>query len=271
MNPELPPQQTNDESFLLHKWYADCISDTGDTLIAYHGLARWKKLTICYSSLLTLIGDAPVSTQYSIKRDEEPSCEGSVVRWHSQDLGLEGMWTAIDPAYSETLFSSRAGVVNWRCLQPRASVEIRWGNGRTLSGLGYVERLEMSIPPWKLPVDELLWGRFVSRSDSLVWIDWRGPVHKRLFLHNGLRIESGNVEEHMISFGTAASLTFGQSALLRKGELGTVALAALSMIKKLLPRRILDVEETKWRSRATFTYAEPHEGWAIHEVVKWPR
>ena len=129
----------------------------------------------------------------------------------------------------------------------------------------------MTVPPWKLPIDKLLWGRFLNESDSLVWIDWRGPVSTKLVLHNGRRSDAADVSESTVSFGESGLLTFGKRTVLREGKLGTVALAALSAIKKLLPRKVLSVNETKWRSRAQLKNPDPREGWAIHEVVKWPR
>ena len=41
-------------------------------------------------------------------------------------------------------------------------------------GTGYAERLELSIRPWRLPIRELRWGRFVSEGASMAWIDWQG-------------------------------------------------------------------------------------------------
>ena len=266
-----PPLHTNTESFVLNKWYADCISDSGDTVIVYHGAARWKELAVRYSCLLVAVDDAPAFTQYSLKRDDEPACEGSRVRWRSRHLGFEGTWSAIDPGHSETLLTGADGAVEWHCLQPRACAEIQWGNGRKLAGLGYVERIRMTIAPWKLPIDELLWGRFLNHADSVVWIDWRGPVRKRLLLHNGHPMESVEVAEDVVSFGTSSSLTFGERTILREGQLGAIALAALSTIRRLLPHRILAVNETKWRSRARLSNPAQKDGWAIHEVVRWPQ
>lgn len=259
------------ETFELEKWYADCISDTGDAAIAYYGAARWNKLSVNYSSLLTITGDAPARAQYSVRGSEAPSHDGSLVHWRSPHLHFHGTWTTVDRGYAETLYSGDDGFVEWHCLQPRANAVIDWADGKQLRGLGYVERLRMTVPPWKLPIDELLWGHFLSATDSLVWIDWRGSVRTKLVLLNGRRIDAAEVSENAVSFGTSGLLTFNEGSVLREGKLGAVALAALSTIKKLLPVRILDVDETKWRSRARLKHPDPHEGWAIHEVVKWPR
>ena len=46
-------------------------------------------------------------------------------------------------------------------------------DGVVLRGLGYAEHLSMTIPPWRLPIDTLRWGRFLSPERSVVWIDWQ--------------------------------------------------------------------------------------------------
>jgi len=262
---------TNPPEFRLTKYYADCVSEAGDTVIAYYGWVQWKRLTVHYSSLLTKIGNAPARTKYSIRKSEEPLSSGASFRWHSRNLHFEGQWKAVDGPHSETLFSSDDGGIEWHCLQPRANVEIRLGSHQTIRGFGYLERLEMTIAPWKLPIDELLWGRFLSDTTSLVWIDWRGPQNRRVLLYNGEKIDAGEIPESGIAASSGGKLSFSGSVVLREGKLGTVALAALSAIKSSLPSRILNVEEHKWRSRGHWLSSQPSEGWAIHEVVKWPR
>jgi hypothetical protein len=258
--------------FHLSKWYADCVSDSGDALVVYYGIARWRGITLHYSSLLTLIGNAPPLAVYSVSRGAAPSFDGEMLRWKSRSLHFEGTWKSIDPPHSETVFSSNHGAVEWNCLQPRARAEIQFGKNHVLSGLGYAERVEMSIAPWKIPIQELHWGRFLSCTDSLVWMDWRGSFSNRVLLHNGTTLAEGEVTEKQIRFGANGILTFGDGIILRRGTLGSAALAAIPGVKTFLPRQILGVQETKWRSRGQLTgVAEPSDGWSIHEVVTWPQ
>jgi len=257
--------------FHLSKWYADCVSDSGDVLIAYYGLAQWRGITLHYSSLLTLFGSGPPRARYSISKSGAPSFDGSTLCWKSHSLRFEGDWKSIYPPHLETIFSSNQGTVEWNCLQPRAGVEIHCANNKVLCGLGYAERVEMTIPPWEIPIHELYWGRFLSPSASLIWMDWRGPFAKRILLHNGSSVVGGAVTENQVLFGTNGELTLGKGAILRQGKLGYVALAAMPGVRTFLPRRILGVQETKWRSHAQMKVsAEVSDGWSIHEVVKWP-
>ncbi len=141
-----------------------------------------------------------------------------------------------------------------------------------MQGLGYVERLEMTIAPWKLPIDELRWGRFLSDSDSLVWIDWKGSHSCRIVLQNGILSSATNIGDGEITLSGNSSLRIAEGDLLRKGALGKTALAIIPGLKRLFPSKILNVQECKWRSRAELRCADScSSGWAIHEVVKWPQ
>jgi hypothetical protein len=264
-----PLQQHNADSFQLRKWYADCINDSGDAIIAYFGFARWKKISLYYSCLLRLLGDEPPRAQYSIRRTKEPIFDGATLHWKSPAFRFEGIWKTIDPSHVETVFSSERGTVEWNCLQPRADAEVCFGKN-CLRGLGYSEQLVMTIPPWEIPIQRLLWGRFLSDTDSLVWMDWRGPFSKRVLLHNGATLISGKVSDDRITCGAGEELTFSESVVLRRGALGSTALQKIPGAKRLLPRQILGVQETKWRSRARLTKSTGvSRGWAIHESVVW--
>lgn len=256
--------------FHLTKWYADCVTERGDVLIAYYGIARWRGLRLHYSSLLQLIDNSRPYTKYSVARSAAPWFNKTMLNWKSSVLGFEGIWTSVDPGYSETLFSSKEGFVEWHCLQPRARAQIRRDGDKVFEGLGYTERLELTVVPWKIPLEHLYWGRFLGDEDSVVWIDWRGPFAKRLILHNGVAVKEGKVRSDGVSFDLSGRLTFGKGVILREGTLGSVALAAIPRGKKFLPRRIREVQETKWRRPAHLRVdGRTSNGWIIHEVVSW--
>lgn len=134
-----------------------------------------------------------------------------------------------------------------------------WSSPRgDIAGLGYVERLEMTLPPWQLPIEELRWGRFTAESADAAWIEWRGPQPLRLAWRNGAEVDSVDV-------------AFKGRSTLREGPLAKTVFSKVPVLRKSLPVAMLSVDETKWRSRATLQVpgADPVSGWAIHEVVKW--
>jgi hypothetical protein len=136
-----------------------------------------------------------------------------------------------------------------------------------------VEHLRLTIPPWRLPIRELRWGRFVNARDALVWIDWRGPYERQLVYYNGSPVRASTISEHEIRFGdSGAVLSFETSTILREGALGDTALSVLPNLKRLFPESLLGIRESKWLSRAVLRQADQADsvGMAIHEVVEWP-
>ena len=251
--------------FKLSKWYLDCVGESGDASIIYAGAARWGPVRLRYSSLLESAAGA-VSTRYSL-RAGEPTLAAGALRWSSVPLRADGEWLADSTEIRETLFASEAGRIEWRCLMPRARARI--GN---LAGLGYAERLEMTVAPWKLPLRTLRWGRFASAADWLVWIAWGGEFPRAWVYRNGREVRASSIEDDGIELDDGARLILDRSLVLRQGPLGSTALSAIPGIRETVPLRLLQVDECKWRSRARLerTGEPPVEGWAIHERVEWP-
>jgi hypothetical protein len=200
-----------------------------------------------------------------------PVEEGATIQWQTKSLRITGVWEGLDPPFEATIYDSSEGSVNWRCLHPRARATIQLGRGRVLEGFGYVERLEMTLAPWKLPLQELRWGRFLSDSASLVWIDWKGTHSRRIVLRNGLLESASVINESNVALNGNGDLRLVTGDVLRNGALGETALAIIPGLKRLFPKKFLSVRECKWLSRAELRLGDSiSSGWAIHEVVKWP-
>jgi hypothetical protein len=254
-------------AFQLSKWYLDCVTDSGNASIAYVGDLHWGPVHLHYSSLLRSAGN-DVTQQNSLRRPNLPELSGSSISWNSAPFEFAAAWKADSTEVRETVFKNEEGLVDWHCLMPRARV--RTGND---SGLGYVEHLTMTIPPWKIPIQHLRWGRFCGASDWAVWIDWQGEFSNRILYLNGSSVPGSTIEDQQISFEDGSCLTMDRSLTLRKGPLGTTVLSSIPGVSKILPARLLQVHECKWRSRARFESPgrPPVEGWAIHEIVSWPK
>ncbi len=233
--------------FHLSKWYLDCVTEDGRVFVAYSARLRWRALTLDYT---TVLGGAS-----SLKPCPAPECLGDRIEWRAPEVGVDGAWLALEGPISDTLYDED-GRVEWQCFQPRGRAEVAVGSER-LRGLGYVERLDMTVPPWRLPIDELHWGRLLTAGGSVVWIDWRGSHSKQLVLRNGVAAGPELVER----------LELDRGLVLRDGPLGKTALSIIPKVGRLFPGSILRVRETKWRSRGLL---DGVSGWAIHEVVRWP-
>jgi len=128
-------------AFGLSKWYLDCITDSGETLIGYSGAVEWGAVRLHYSSVLE--ADArDIAVRHTLREQDEPGAKGDSIVWRSDALQVDGLWRSDSSALRETIFSCEQGSVEWHCLMPRARARCR-----DRSGLGYVERLLVTIPP----------------------------------------------------------------------------------------------------------------------------
>ncbi|HMN95093.1 MAG TPA: hypothetical protein PKC43_01885 [Phycisphaerales bacterium] len=181
----------------LDKWYLDLVDDAGRVAIIYwaqlafrfggrepkpprDGAGRFGQ--IAHASFRVLEPDGTIEGRSTARPGSGPriGAEG-LLRFDAPALGLFGVWRAERRGSAHELFRRGSRTVTWNCLAPRAAVELAIG-GRTLVGRGYAERLVVTMAPWRLPIDELRWGRLVAADTSATWIDWRGPVPCRLLL-----------------------------------------------------------------------------------------
>jgi len=242
-------------------------------LIAYSAELLWPPLSISYESTLQRIDAGPSQVRSSIRRHDVPILDqAGGVSWHSAHLGFSGAWTPLCRAIETRLLADNEGEIVWSCHLPAATASIRINTGTELRGTGYVEHLAMSIPPWRLSIRELRWGRFIGPDESLVWIDWTGEPLQRIAFRNGRSAALTMVTDHELRFEDGTRLVFDQSWILRTGELGSTALRSIPGLDRFAPARVLALHETKWRSRGELSRDGVNAccGWVIHEVVKWP-
>lgn len=124
-----------------------------------------------------------------------------------------------DPILRSIFKDSENNELVWNCHHPKALAEVIY-DGNIYRGFGYAETLTLPIKPWNLPIDELRWGRFLSDSYTLIWVNWRGayPINK-IFL-NGIEYNDAVFEDELIIFhGGSYQLKFSEIHLIRKGKL----------------------------------------------------
>jgi hypothetical protein len=251
--------------FELSKWYADCVSEEGDALIAYSGQLRYRRFSVSYDSVL-----APPVSAHSLRRSPVSAGENEVT-WSAPALDFRGRWHRLDAEIRETVYRSDAGAVEWHCMLPKAAAAVELGS-RKLGGLGYVERLRLTVPPWRLPIARLRWGRFLSERNTLIWIDWEGEFRSRIVYWNGQRVHAASVENGGLVLEDGTHARFDCGKILRQGKLGSTVLHTIPGLEKIAPPRIFLMDECKWLSCATLECAgqEPDTAWCIHEEVLWP-
>jgi hypothetical protein len=260
-------------AFELSKWYADCVSEQGDAAILHHAELRLRGVPVHYESLLLKDRSSPARALYSLRPHPPPSVQDRCIEWQSPQWQARGRWSDLGAAHHEVLFESEDGSLEWDCLAPRAAASMQIGSGDPCQGWGYAEHLRLTVPPWRLPIRRLRWGRFVNASDALVWIDWSGPYNKRVVILNGLQGSAETtIDDEVVLATEEASLYLEDKQVIRDGKLGATALSVFPKLSGLLPESVLNMQECKWLSRAVLRrpgYPDSR-GMAIHEVIEWP-
>ncbi|MGA3286199.1 MAG: hypothetical protein ABSD46_02100 [Bacteroidota bacterium] len=260
-------------NFSLRKWYLDCVADNGDTFIGYSGALHWKALTINYSSTISTRGNSGTRTKTSLREVLSPQISDRRIDWSSKALNLVGTWALMSEPIQRQLYDSPEGTVTWSCVHPRSKADISLGPKEHIAGLGYAELLELTVKPWQLPIAELRWGRFLSESDVLVWIEWRGAAPLSIVFLNGKQIRNASISDEQVAIDEDRTvLTLTEKTELRKGVLVSTALSAIPGIAAIVPARMLHTYECKWRSRGVLSTNGSlcSSGWVIHEIVRFP-
>ncbi|MDP4292400.1 MAG: hypothetical protein Q8908_15085, partial [Bacteroidota bacterium] len=158
--------------FHLDKWYLDFAGDEGEAMIFYAAKLSWRGFEVHYTSWLKYDPIQGVSQRSAFRNIHMPEKTNGLITWSDEKFGIWGRWEAIASPLSARLYDSDSGYLEWKCYQPASRVELVAGK-RTYKGTGYAEQLILTVPPWKMPLHELRWGRFGSREYQLVWIEIR--------------------------------------------------------------------------------------------------
>ena len=252
----------------LEKYYVDVIGADGSGLIGY--AARLGGLAATVAATLRWEGNpgrAP-EARHTL-RGQLPVAGDARVTWRCPALALAGTWDAPAPAPAEQLLWGDArGGVFWQVLAAPARVTLHAGD-RTVVGWGYAERLRLNLPPWRLPIDGLRWGRFVAPAHCAVWIEWAHATPRCWLWHNGAAGARPTVTESGVGW-TDGRVAFGALRPLRTGRLADTVFARWPGLRRWLPARVQAFHETKWCAPATLTAADGTvtAGWVIHEHVR---
>lgn len=255
----------------VEKWYLDCVTADGAGLIGYAASLGWGPLAVRCSETLRWNSGAGPAENRIVLGGAWPVEASNGVEWTNPALGLAGQWRGLQPAMAAVvLHEEAAGRIEWRCACPAARVTLEVGGTRH-EGSGYAEQLVMTLPPARLPVRELHWGRFIAEGQSCVWIRWSGRLARTWCFHNGAAVAA--------EFGAATEvrwpahrLELASGATLRSGRVADTVFQGAPLLRRLFPSALGNVMETKWCSHGVLTDAagRRHDGWAIHEVATFP-
>jgi hypothetical protein len=269
--------------FHLDKWYIDGVDAESRTIIGYWAALSWGALSLSWQSLVAYPHAQPAQRRWTALRGRAPHQQHGELSWDA--LGGRAtvhvvpaapaiharLWDAGSDAGSSSDADRSAGTVDWLCVAPVGAVSAKVRGLPDFTGIGYAERLSMSVPPWRLPIGQLRWGRWcdVAGEHSLVWIDWAGPPARRWVHLDGRRVEA-HVGDGEVR-GDGFTLTLSDPVLLEDRAFAEVARHVPGLMQ-LLPSSMREMRETKWLShgRLQLDRERAMTGTCVHELVIMP-
>ena len=258
-----------DDLFCLEKYYMDCINNEGSAIIGYSAVLSWKSVRINFSNLIVKHSGQKATNIKSFTKTYEPEFKEDLLLWNNKKLNISGIWKSLKDPISDNLISKENGSILWECCQPLSIAEINYKDDFNISGLGYTEKIKMTLKPWELGISELRWGRFLSDDVYIIWIAWIGETTKSNVYMNGKKYEANIITENLIAFENI-SLKILNNTALRNGIIFNTLLKNIPFVSQIFPKSILNLNETKFIAEGELEInGELKKGWIIHEVVKW--
>ena len=257
--------------FKMEKYYLDVITKDGNGAYFHSARANLQGFDV-QGRATNLVDTSGLIATYGEMRSAAFERTGSTVRIHELPR-TQGPLTfdSLTVAESITLYEEENGSVTWEAFACDARVTVTL-EGQVLAGSGYAERLTMTIPPWKLPLEQHWWGRTIIDSMSLVWLVWEGPHPLTIGLINGKRIDEVSVTEDKVVVG-AYEIRHHEKTVLSEGSIMTNALGWMGDSREFLPWDTWDLIEHRWINTSTVQGVGSDsilgKGWTLHERIEW--
>lgn len=256
----------------LTKWYLDCVDDEGRTAIVYWTALTRPSLALSWHSVSSWAPGESPRHRSSLANVKPPEHRQRSITFASDALACNVSCEPRLAPFGRRLLDSANGAVDWRCEAGAARTRISLPHGATIRGSGYVESLALTVSPWRLPIEELRWGRWISAdvTQSLVWIDWRGSHPLTHAFLDGAALRDGAVTGDAVGAGDL-TLTLSDPHTLHARSLGDIV-RTIPQAAALVPDSWLALRDCKWRSAGVLHVGDgpPRTGWAIHEHVRFP-
>lgn len=251
------------------KHYFDCTDDAGQTIIIYAATLKVAWLHIPFCSFLFNDGEVTREESRLQRVQVQPSDHATI---GIRALQVTGEWKADSKSITETLYRKGRKAVTWNCFQPRSKVRVRIGL-QLFEGLGYAETLTLPFHPGQLPIDILLWGRYVSGGYTIIWIEWKGPYPLKKIYVNGIEQTDAKIEHDQIIFGNLGiTLLFRQAHSIKNNPLSALA-SRYPFLKFLFSQRFLSSQEIKYSGTGVLIKNDKiiDTGRTLYETVHWKR
>ena len=303
-------------AFYMKKWYFDFATDRGETLYAYFITYRiFGKSQGLISAHLTL--PEGYLMQDSLKTEfSSPNAKGKLVlgphsltNYHGgtkihmelNHFTIDLRYFSLDkewiPAKDALLLKKERGFLNWHVPQPRARVEGTIKNTfqvLKINGFGYQDIVETNIPPWRLPLAELIWGRAHCGGRTVVFnqiTTKKRNVIQNILLSAGAdtdrpsqpkdsasesednqryALQTNNGDEGTRIVKSGWTLLLKRRSIIEDNPVTTSDRIRSSFLRNALARIAGNPQEKKMFSEARLSDGEKiWDGLAIHERVSW--
>jgi hypothetical protein len=238
--------------------------------VLYAARLGWNGFRVGYAARI-LVEQGEVHESSTLRNVVLPVLAGAELSWANPCLGVAGRWRRDAPPIERTLAQGPEGSIAWHCHMPRAHAQLTLDD-RSLEGLGYVEYLRLTIPPWRLPFTRLRWGRHTSSAHSVVWIEWDGGAGSRWVWLDGVEQPHAALADHRVTgLAGGTELSFGPDTTVRDRRLLSTLAERLPALTRRLGGPLAVMHERKWLAPSTVTAPGtlPDAGWTLHEEVTW--
>ena len=251
------------------KHYFDCTDNQDRTVIIYVATLKVLGVGIPFCSYIFNNGD---TTREESRLKKVPVKSSGKIRISIPALQVTGAWNTSDKCISETLYSRAGKQITWNCFQPRSKVTVHIGS-QVFEGLGYAETITLPFHPRRLPIDLLLWGRYLSPGYTIIWIEWQGAYPLKKIYVNGMEQSDAKIEHDKITFGNLnMALHLKKAHPIKNNPLSALA-SRYPFLKYLFSRRFLSSQEIKYSGTGVLVKNDEiiDTGRTLYETVHWKR
>ena len=273
--PKKESEERQGGNFHLDKWFLDFTGENGEAMIFYASKLTWHGLSASYTSWLRYDKASGVHLKSRFRKVQMPYKKDDLITWGDLKFGVSGTWKSLANMIQARIFDSEEGFLDWKCFQPASKVQLNMGD-RVLEGRGYAEQLILTVPPWKIPMDELRWGRFGSFENNIVWIELREKKKHQWLWLNGDKIDNCLIEDDCISMPQKDMVLNLDRGIVLEAEKKILSVVEkiiryIPGFKKVMPLNFLMADEFKWLSKGELQANNKivSSGMAIHELVNF--
>ncbi|MEI6140778.1 MAG: hypothetical protein WCP85_16025 [Mariniphaga sp.] len=261
--------------FHLDKWFLDFVGENGECMIFYSAKLTWHGWSATYTSWLNYDAASGVRLKSRFGNAQFPTMAENQIAWTDKKFGISGTWEPLAENIQARIFESDEGFLDWECFQPASNVKLKVLD-KVLEGKGYAEKLTLTVPPWKVPMDELRWGHFNSDENNMVWIELKEKEKQQWLWLNGELFENCTIEDDRLSIPEKDMVLNLDRSVVLESEKKIFSLMGkiiryIPGFNKVVPTGFLMADETKWFSKGLLQSNNKPlgSGFAIHEFVNF--